>query len=426
MSEIAQPISGLAMEERGPALLQPLRDRDFRLLFSGETISVVGDHFHFVALAWLTLQLTGSGLALGTVLMTAAVPRAAFMLLGGALSDRFSPRSLMLSSNAIRAVVMAIISTLVLTGNAQLWQLYLLAGIFGIVDALFYPAISTIMPMLVAGRRLPAANALVQGSQQLAGLVGPALAGLLVAAVQTGPAFAIDAVSFTIATLALLLIRGGQRAATTDAPAEARSMLQTIGSGLRYAWSDPAIRTLVLLTTALNFAFEGPVSVGLAWLANNRFDGGSAAFGFILSAFGAGALLGAILAGSVRRVPKLGAVVLGIGVLLGIGLGLIGTAPNVPVVLAIVAPMGILIGFVNVQVIAWLQARVADSMRGRVMSLVLLGSVGLAPISLAATGVLLDLGAATLTFAFAGAICVAASLAGFAWGLPARMQAATG
>jgi hypothetical protein len=86
--------------------------------------------------------------------------------------------------------------------------------------------------------------------------------------------------------------------------------------------------------------------------------------------------------------------------------------------------MGILIGFVNVQVIAWLQARVADGMRGRVMSLVLLGSVGLAPVSLAATGVLLDSGAASLTFALAGAICVAAALAGFVWGLPARMQAA--
>lgn len=110
MSGVAEPLSPPGIEERGLALLQPLRDRDFRLLFGGETISVVGDHFHFVALAWLTLQLTGSGLALGTVLMTAAVPRAAFMLLGGALSDRFSPRSLMLSSNAIRVVVMAIIS----------------------------------------------------------------------------------------------------------------------------------------------------------------------------------------------------------------------------------------------------------------------------------------------------------------------------
>ncbi len=422
MSEAADSLSREPAEE-GLALLRPLRDRDFRLLFGGETVSVLGDQFHFVALAWLTLQLTGSGLALGTVLMTAAVPRAVFMLLGGALSDRFSPRSLMLSSNALRAVVMAIIATLVLTGNAQLWQLYLLAAIFGVVDALFYPAISTITPMLVAERQLPAANALMQGSQQLSGLVGPALAGLLVAAVQTGPAFAIDAVSFTVAALALVLIRCGRRAATADVERSAESVMQTIGSGLRYAWSDPAIRTLVILTTALNFAFTGPISVGLAWLADSRFEGGSAAFGIILSAFGAGALLGAVVAGSVHHVPKLGTVVLGIGVLLGIGLGLIGVAPSVPVVLAIAAPMGIMVGFTNVQVIAWLQARVAYAMRGRVMSLVMLGSVALGPLSLAATGVLLDLGAATLTFAIAGAICVAAAFAGFAWGLPARMEA---
>lgn len=116
-------------------------------------------------------------------------------------------------------------------------------------------------------------------------------------------------------------------------------------------------------------------------------------------------------------------VVLVIGVLLGIGLGLIGVAPNVPVVLAVAAPMGLMVGFINVQVIAWLQGRVADAMRGRVMSLVMLGSVALGPLSLGATRVLLDLGAATLTFAMAGAICVAAALAGFAWGLPARMEA---
>jgi hypothetical protein len=117
-------------------LIQPLRERDFRLVFSGESISLLGDQFHFVALAWLTLQLTGSGVALGTVLMATAIPRAVFMLVGGAMSDRTSPRSLMLGSNALRTVVVAIVAALVLTGNAQLWQLYVLALIFGTVDGL--------------------------------------------------------------------------------------------------------------------------------------------------------------------------------------------------------------------------------------------------------------------------------------------------
>ena len=105
---------------RVPALLQPLGQRDYRLLFTGETISVLGDQFHFVALAWLALQLTGSGLALGTVLMTAAIPRAVFMLVGGAFSDRFSPRSLILVSNVVRGSVVAVVAALVISGNAEL------------------------------------------------------------------------------------------------------------------------------------------------------------------------------------------------------------------------------------------------------------------------------------------------------------------
>ncbi|MGZ6299956.1 MAG: MFS transporter, partial [Candidatus Limnocylindria bacterium] len=118
----------------GPSLLRPLRIRDFRLMFTGETISVLGDHFHFVALAWLTLQLTGSGLALGTVLMVAAIPRAIFMLLGGALSDRFSPRSLMLYSNAIRALVVGTVATLVRVVYTA-WLLLKISAPFGVTSA---------------------------------------------------------------------------------------------------------------------------------------------------------------------------------------------------------------------------------------------------------------------------------------------------
>ncbi len=101
------PIATPEEPQSGPAMLLPLRLRDFRLIFTGETISLIGDQFHFIALAWLALQLTGSGVALGTVLMAAAIPRAVFMLLGGAMSDRVSPRSLMIISNALRAVVVA-------------------------------------------------------------------------------------------------------------------------------------------------------------------------------------------------------------------------------------------------------------------------------------------------------------------------------
>lgn len=404
-------------------LLRPLRIRDFRLLFGGETVSVLGDQFHFVALAWLTLQLTGSGLALGSVLMTAAIPRAIFMLLGGALSDRLSPRSLMLYSNVIRAVLVGILAVLVLTGRAELWQLYIMAGIFGVVDALFYPAISAILPMLVDEPTLPPANALMQGSQQLSGLIGPALAGLLVALVQTGAAFVIDAISFAVAATALLFVVGGRRApvAADTANGEHPSLIDTIRAGFGYAWSDPAVRSLILLTAAFNFGFTGPLSVGIPFLADHTLGGGSATFGILLSAFGAGALIGAVGAGAIHRVPHLGAVTLTIAVGLGVGLGLIGVAPNVPLAIGLLAAIGIGAGFINVHVVSWLQGRTAAEMRGRVMSMVMLGSVGLAPVSYALAGLVVDLGQVPVMFAIAGAIVAVAALVGIASGVAGRM-----
>lgn len=398
---------------------RPFRVRDFRLLFSGETISVVGDHFHFVALAWLTLQLTGSGLALGSVLMVAAIPRAVFMIVGGALSDRWSPRSLMLYSNAVRAVLVGIVAALVLSGQVQLWHLYIMGAAFGVVDALFYPALQSIVPMLVDEATLAPANALLQGSQQLAGLIGPAIAGFVVAAVQTGPAFVVDSISFAVAAAALIFVVGGRRA--VGSAATHPSLLGGIRAGFGYAWGDLGVRALILLTAAFNFAVTGPLLVGLPFLAEHSLGGGSATFGVLLSAFGAGSVLGAIAAGAIPRVPRLGAVVLAIAVGLGAAMGFIGVAPNVPSAFGLLAAMGLGAGFINVHIISWLQGRTAEEMRGRVMSMVMLGSIGLAPFSYALAGLLVDLGAVPIMFVVSGAIMATAALAGFASGVPRRM-----
>jgi len=409
---------------KGNAMLRALRIRDFRLLFSGETVSVLGDQFHFVALAWLTLQLTGSGLALGGVLMVAAIPRAIFMLVGGALSDRFSPRSLLLYSNVTRSVLVGIIAGLVITGHAELWQLYVMAACFGVADALFYPALSSILPMLVDEPTLPPANALMQTSQQLATLIGPAIAGIVVAVLETGAAFAFDAISFAVAAVAVVLIAGGRRGAAPDATAEPRpGILATIPEGIAHMWRDPALRTLVLLVAALNLAFTGPLSVGIPYLAKTSLGGGAAAFGILLSGFGAGALVGALAAGSVERVPRLGTVMLSEAVVLGILLGLIGVAPSIPVALGLLAAIGLGVGFLNVRAVSWLQARTPGEILGRVMSIVMLASVGLTPVSFAVAGAIVDLDAIALMFAAAGGIIVLAAIAGFASGAAGRIDA---
>jgi MFS family permease len=320
-------------------------------------------------------------------------------------------------------VLVGIVAALVLSGRIELWHLYLMAAAFGVVDALFYPAISAILPMLVDEETLPPANALLQGSQQLSGLIGPAVAGLVVALVQTGPAFAIDAVSFAVAATALLFVVGGRRATRAKDSADGTpSLLATIRAGFGYAWADPAIRSLILLTAAFNFAFTGPLSVGVPFLADHTLGGGSATFGILLSAFGAGSLLGAIGAGTIARVPRLGTVVLGVAVGLGLALALLGIAPNVPTAFGLLAAMGLGAGFINVHVISWLQGRTPEEMRGRVMSMVMLGSVGLAPLSFALAGLIVDVGAVPVMFGAAGAIVVVASLLGFAWGVPGQMS----
>jgi MFS family permease len=156
-----------------PAILRPLLLRDFRLAWIRQSVSSVGDQFYFVALAWLVLQLTGSGLALGSVLIASAVPRGVLMILGGAVTDRASPRSILLLSNLLRAVLVGLLATLVVSHLIQLWDIVAVSVAFGIVDAFASPASSAIVPRLVGPDQLAAANGLTQSSRALSILLGP-------------------------------------------------------------------------------------------------------------------------------------------------------------------------------------------------------------------------------------------------------------
>src|SRR5574342_9391 len=163
------------------SLSNVLKNRNFRLLWIGESISLLGDQFYMIALPWLVLSLTGNALAVGTVMAMAGIPRALFMLVGGALTDRFTPRKLMISSNLVRMALTALLATLVATNLIQLWMLYVSALLFGLADAFFFPAQTSIVPQLVDRNQLQAGNALIQGTAQLSLFVGPILAGGLIA-----------------------------------------------------------------------------------------------------------------------------------------------------------------------------------------------------------------------------------------------------
>jgi MFS family permease len=395
----------------GRAFLRPLAARNFRLLWLGEGVSLLGNQFYLVALPWLTLQLTGSGLALGTVLMAEAIPRLLFTLVGGALTDRLSPRQIMLASNAARALLAGGLAALALTGGVTLWALYLFAFAFGVADALFQPAMLAIVPRLVEPEALQPSNALMQITGQLSELLGPALAGIVISTGATWAAFAFDAATFVFTSLLLLLIRLAPGAPLTASPAAAppTSLLGEMLHGLRAVWREPAMRVLLLLIAGISFFISGPSSTGLPALATLRFQGSAAAFGLMLTASGAGAILGTLLAGALRPPRSLGVALLAVGAALGAALALLGLAPSLPAALVLLAAIGAAASYINIHVISWLQRRTPPELLGRVMGLVMLAALGLDPLSRAVAGFAIDLSLAGM-FVVAGGLLVLLTL----------------
>ncbi len=369
-------------------LFQPLRERNFRLLWVGETVSLLGDHFYFVALPFLILDLTGSDLAVGTVLMTAAFPRAILMLVGGAVTDRYTPRNVMLASNICRGLLVVLLTALVLTDVIVMWQLYAVALAFGVADAFFFPAYTSIVPRVVADpSQLAPANGLLQTSANTTVMVGPAIGGIVVAAVGSAAALGFDAVTFALSALMLSLLRIGSPG--EGSPATRGGVGEAIREGLGYVWRDRHIRALLLTVAVVNFATQGPLLVGLATLADERY-GGPVAFGAMISALGAGALAGSLLGGSIGSKLARGPALLTVWFISSVCIATIGVVHSLVTAAAFAAAMGIGGGVVNVMLLSWLQARTDPSLIGRVMSVVMFAALGLTPLSLGLAGLVAE------------------------------------
>ncbi len=360
----------------------PLRNPNFRLLWLGNTVSWAGDQFYLVALPWLILQLTGSSIVLGTITMLAAIPRAALMLLGGAVTDRISPRRIMILTASARAALVAALSILIWAHLLHLWQLCVLALGFGVADAFAGPAAQAYLPSLVSTDQLAAANSVSQSTIQVATLVAPGPAGLFIKAFGTAWAFFIDAVSFLFIIGALWRLPDPLRAASA---ASRRNVLRSILDGLQYVRRDVALASLMLVVAVLNFAIAGPVSIGTAIIAKQKL-GTPLAFGLLMSALAAGGLTGTLLAG-VTRHRKRGRLLLLVSAAIGLCLGSIGLLNKAPLLAGVLFLMSATAAFLNVQLISWFQQRVDRAMMGRVMSVLMFAAIGLMPFSLAASGV---------------------------------------
>ena len=402
----------------GPARgLAPLRHPRFRLLAAGQLTSNVGDAFYAVALPWYVLATHGGPLLLGTVLAAYGVPRTALLVVGGHLSDRWRPWTVMMVTDAMRAAAVTALAVTASLGPARAVVLVPIAVVLGAGAGLFMPGSFAIVPALLPGDDLQAGNALLSGGTQLATLAGPALGGALVALAGPAPAFGVDAASFVVSALTL----AGLRVARASRPAEPEAEPEP-AAGPAAEPAGPTVRSLLrterilqlglLVTVAANLGSGGVDEVALPSLAHGPLHSGAVGYGWLIAAFGAGALAGTLVAGqsSQSRRPFL------VGSLAFLGEAVcIAVAPflgSTPAVAAAMLGVGVMNGFGNVLTITAFQRWAPPALLGRLSGLIMLGSLGVFPVSVALAAVFVrHLGAGSF-FIFSAAALTVAILAG--------------
>ena len=261
-----------------------LRHRDFALLWSGQSVSLVGDGMFIVALAIETLRIDKRPTALSFVLAARLLPMVLLLLIGGAVVDRVPRRRTMIVSDATRGMAVAAIAVLVATGAIQLWELVVMCAVFGTADAFFYPASTAVVPEILPVELLMQGSALTATSRTVAQvLAGPALGGILVASLGTAWAFALDGASFLVSAACLVAMKSQPRS-----PGARRSLFKEVGEGLRYCRSQPWLWMTILAAGLANFAAFSPLGVLVPLLVRNVLHQGPLALGLVLAAGGLG------------------------------------------------------------------------------------------------------------------------------------------
>jgi DHA3 family tetracycline resistance protein-like MFS transporter len=365
-------------------MLTPLRHRDFRLLWSGMCVSLMGDGIFMVAMAWQVYALSNAPTALALVGIAMTVPTIAFLLLGGVVSDRADRRRVMLAADVARGIAVGLLAILSLTGVLVLWHVVALVALYGAGAAFFGPAFDAIVPDVLPAAELPRANALDQFVRPVAlRLAGPALGGLLIDAVGVGTAFAFDAASFAISVIALVSMRALGPRAAAEGPVSVRSDIRT---GLVYVRRHVWLWATFVTAAVAYLLFMGPAEVLLPYLVKNELGGSAADLGLVFAAGGIGSVGCAVVLGQ-RGLPRRDITFMYVAwTLATIAVAGYGLASAVwQLMLASLAFNAL----ETAGTIVWATAKqrhVPAALLGRVSSLDWLISIGLLPVSFALTG----------------------------------------
>jgi MFS family permease len=350
-----------------------LRVRNFRLFFTAQLISVSGTWMQSVAQAWLVLHLTDSGFALGIVVGLQFLPMLLFGPIGGLIADRSNKRNLLFITQSAGGLLALVLGILVVTDTVVLWQVYLLAGLLGIVNLFDNPVRQTFMIEMVGRDDLANAVSLNSSLVNMSRVLGPAIGGIVITVFGLGVCFFVNAASYVAVIVGLSMMRTSELHRGDPVP-RAKGQIR---DGFRYVWATPALRN-VLLSVALIGIFAYNFTVTLALLAKGTFHGGAGTYAMLTACMGAGAVVGGLfVAHHAKPTPRLLQV---LALVFGGLLAAVALAPTLLTAdLAIVLMGAASIGFIATAN-ATLQLTAEPAMRGRVMALYAMAFLGTTPI----------------------------------------------
>jgi MFS family permease len=388
-----------------PGLFRALGYRNYRLFASGQIISLIGTWMQTVAESWLVYRLTGSALLLGVVGFANRIPVFLFSTLGGAVADRYNRHRIVVATQIASMLLASLLAFLTLTHLVQVWHLMAIATLLGLVNAFDIPGRQSFVVELVAREDLQNAIALNSSMFNGARIIGPAVAGVLVAAVGEGWCFFANAVSYLAVIAGLLMMRVPQTAPL----APQTSMWAHVAEGFRFVLRSRPILVLLLLLGLVSL-MGTPYSVLMPIIADRTFHAGSRGLGLLMGGAGVGAFIGAI--SLARRVGLKGyGRSIGLGAI-GLGLSLIAfsTVRYFWIGVALLLPVGYCMMTQMAASNTLIQSMIPNSLRGRVMAVYSMMFMGMAPIGALLAGAVAGWVGATMTVAIGGVFCLLAGL----------------
>ncbi|MFE6058415.1 MFS transporter [Streptomyces sp. NPDC056431] len=399
-----------AVPAAAPAAVERPAHRDPQVLrwLGAYTASTLGDSVYHLALSWAAVR-GGTPAEAGLVMAVSAVPRALLMLGGGVVADRFGPRRVVIASDTVRCLVVLGVAALVLVTSPTLWMLAGVALVFGIVDALFMPAVGALPPRIAPHDQL----ARVQGMRGLAyrsgAVIGAPLGGLAVALGGPGVAFAVAGALFALSLPLLLALR--IRPLTGEARKQNGTAFGDLVDGLRYLRGHRVLGPLMIVIALSDLGFVGPLNVGLVLLSDQR-GWGASGIGWVLAGFGVGAGSASLLLSVKGRVPRAGAV-LGWTMTVGaVSIGALAFVPQLPLAVVVALSIGLFAGLSGALCGALVQTECDPAYLGRVSAVSSLVSLGLAPLSFPLTGAAIGLWGVGPVFTVSAAVCALAGVYG--------------